>query len=140
MSVAKIAGEARKKHGISVVALARKAQVDRVFLTNVLNPTKKPPRRKQGHAAASHDPRYRRIAEALELDPDEFCDQVMQEQTGYNTKRQKAQGEHAEVQGILYRLSQYALLGHGTSADRRHVQEQLLRIAKTLDPIEGKQS
>ena len=65
----------------TIAGLARKLEgVDRVFLGRILNTHGVPPRARGGRKYAKEDPRYTCLAEALGLDPDEFCALVEKEQ------------------------------------------------------------
>jgi len=69
---------------ISQSELARRAKVPRIFLRTLLNPEVKPPKSQEGGLkTALEDPRYRRVAEALQLeDVGLFLRAVHAEQTG----------------------------------------------------------
>ncbi len=70
---------ALRRKGWSISTAADKSGVNRSFLSRLVN-GQDPPRSRSGHQTAEHDDRYRRLAEALELDG--FVESVARIQQG----------------------------------------------------------
>jgi hypothetical protein len=129
-TVAGIISEYVNKSGRGISALAKKAQVNRLFL-NRLHLGQKPPRVRAGRIRAEHDQRYRRIARAMEIDEEQFCTLVSSEQVDYV---RVVEVPVLPVQNAVDRLGTYALRGEGAPEERDSIRSQLQRIIKALEP------
>ncbi len=73
--------DALLRKGWTIQQAAQQAGVDRSFLSRLVG-GRVPPKTKTGRKVATHDARYRRVAEALDLDGDAFIEDVVRLQRG----------------------------------------------------------
>lgn len=73
--------DALLRKGWTIQQAAQQAGVDRSFLSRLVS-GRVPPKTKTGRKVATHDDRYRRLAEALGLDAEAFVDDVVRLQKG----------------------------------------------------------
>lgn len=129
-TVADLINDWMQTAGVSITVLAKRAKVDRIFLSRLRN-GQRPPRARKAWREPKYDPRYSRLAHELGLNANEFCALVAKEQNG--SDEQIAVGL-MPVETALDRLGRYALDGEGKPEERGYVRERLKRIVMALEP------
>jgi transcriptional regulator with XRE-family HTH domain len=138
---------AMMKKGWNISRTARESDVERTFLSRLLNGSP-PPRAKMGRQTAEADPRYHRIAKALDLsDSGAFIQAVTEVQDGASTpetlpERQRDFLAHLwgsrlqEVVPSEYKSGVMALLREYLKAANSYggIRIQRRRIAKAFEP------